>query len=77
MLEKKAEFEKTFKHLWGASSVQQSVVYATFKTKEEANKVIAAGFADTMLAQATTFPDVTYSFKNETKLHLTNTGLHV
>jgi len=30
-----------------------------------------------MLAQATTFPDVTYSFKNETKLHLTNTGLHV
>jgi uncharacterized protein involved in tolerance to divalent cations len=77
MLEKKAEFEKTFKHLWGPSSVGQSAVYATFKTKEEANKVIAAGFADTMLAQATTFPDVTYSFKNETKLHLTNTGLHV
>ena len=77
MLEKKAEFEATFKHLWGGGSIHQSVVYATFKDKETANKVITAGFADTMLAQATSYPDVTYQFKNETKLHLTNTGLHV
>jgi hypothetical protein len=76
MLEKKAEFEKTFKHLWGPGSVGQSVVYATLKTKEIADKVISAGFADTMLAQVTNYPDITYRFKNETKLHLTNTGLH-
>lgn len=29
------------------------------------------------MAEATNYPGVTYEFKNETKLHLTNTGLHV
>lgn len=29
------------------------------------------------MAEATNYPGVTYQFKNETKLHLTNTGLHV
>lgn len=30
-----------------------------------------------MIAQVIETPGVTYTFKNETKLHLTNTGLHV
>jgi len=77
MMEKKAEFEKTFRHLWGASAFGQSVVYATCKTKEIADQVIAAAFKDTMIAQVTSTPKMTYIQKNETKLHLTNTGLHV
>lgn len=77
MESKKAEFEKTFKHLWGAGSIGLSTVYATFEDKETADKVITESFKDTMIAQVTSTPGVTYSFKNETKLHLTNTGLHV
>jgi hypothetical protein len=50
MLEKKAEFEKTFKHLWGPGSVGQSVVYATLKDKETADKVLSEAFKDTMIA---------------------------
>lgn len=74
---KKAEFEKTFKHIWGASTTGLSIVYATFIDKETADKVIIESFKDTMMAQVTTTPGVTYRFKNETKLHLTNTGLHI
>jgi len=70
MLEKKAEFEKTFKHLWGTGSTGQSVIYCTADNNEMANKIISAAFQDTMVAQATNYPDVTYKFKNETKLHL-------
>lgn len=77
MQDRKAEFEKTFKHLWGGSATGLSVVYATFEDKATADKVISAAFQDTMVAQATTNDQITYSFKNETKLHLTNTGLHV
>lgn len=77
MDERKAEFEKTFRHLWGPGAVGLSVVYATFEDLETADKVIAATFKDTMIAQVTRTPEVTYTFKNETKLHLTNTGLHV
>lgn len=74
---KKAEFEKTFKHLWGSSATGLSIVYATFEDKETADKVITEAFKDTMMAQVTNTPGVIYQFKNETKLHLTNTGLHM
>lgn len=74
---KKGEFEKTFKHLWGSTSTGTSMVYATFADKATADNVIIEAFKDTMIAQVTTSSDITYSFKNETKLHLTNTGLHV
>lgn len=77
MLEKKAEFEKTFKHLWGPGATGQSVIYCTLEDKETADKVITAAFQDTMVAQATSYPDVTYKSKNETKLHMTKTGLHI
>jgi len=69
---KKAEFEKTFKHLWGPGSIGHSVVYATFKDKETSEKVITEAFKDTMIAQVTETPHVTYELKNETKLHLTS-----
>jgi hypothetical protein len=36
MLERKKEFEATFKHLWGASTFGKSVVYATCDNAEEA-----------------------------------------
>lgn len=74
---RKAEFEKTFKHLWGPGSTGLSIVYATFVDKATAEKVIIEAFKDTMMAQVTETPTTTYTFKNETKLHLTNTGLHV
>lgn len=74
---RKAEFEKTFKHLWGPGATGLSMVYATFVDKETAEKVMVEAFKDTMMAQVTQTPKVTYTFKNETKLHLTNTGLHV
>lgn len=74
---KKAEFEKTFKHLWGPGATGLSMVYATFVDKETAEKVVVEAFKDTMIAQVIQVPGVTYSFKNETKLQFTNTGLHV
>lgn len=74
---KKAEFEKTFKHLWGPGATGLSIVYATFADKATADNVVTEAFKDTMIAQVTTTSAVTYEFKNETKLHLTNTGLHV
>ena len=77
MEEKKAEFEKTFKHVWGPSATGMSIVYADFVDKETAEKVMKEAFSDTMIAQATHIPGVTYEFKNETKLHLANPGLHV
>lgn len=77
MAEKKAEFEKTFKHLWGPGTIGLSIVYATFDTKEMADKVITEVYKDTMISQVTNYPGVTYEFKNETKLHIANPGLHV
>ena len=77
LLDRKAEFEKTFKHLWGSSAYGKSVVYATCDNKDEADKVIIAAFKDTMIAQVTNTPHTTMKFKNETKLHISNTGLHV
>jgi hypothetical protein len=74
---KKAEFEKTFKHIWGAGATGLSIVYATFDNKEEADRVITEVFKDTMISQVTNYADVTYQFKNETKLHIANPGLHV
>jgi uncharacterized protein involved in tolerance to divalent cations len=74
---KKAEFEKTFKHLWGPGSTGMSLVYATFVDKATADKVTVEAFKDTMAAQVIGTPKTTLTFKNETKLHLTNTGLHV
>lgn len=47
---KKAEFEKTFKHLWGPGATGYSVVYATFSDKATADKVITEAFKDTMIA---------------------------
>lgn len=44
LLERKAEFEKTFKHLWGSSTYGQSVVYATCTDADQAQKVIVAAF---------------------------------
>lgn len=63
--------------MWGASSLGLSIVYATFKDKDTADKVIIEAFKDTMISESTLTPHTTYSFKNETKLHLANTGLHV
>ena len=34
---KKAEFEKTFRHIWGAGSTGLSIVYATFESNEMAD----------------------------------------
>lgn len=53
---KKAEFEKTFKHLWGASATGVSVLYATFPDKATADKLTLEAFKDTMMAQVTTTP---------------------
>jgi hypothetical protein len=39
--------------------------------------VIVAAFKDTMISQVENTPHTTYKIKNETKLHLSNTGLHV
>jgi hypothetical protein len=36
---KRAEFEKTFKHLWGPGATGLSIVYATFVDKATADKV--------------------------------------
>ena len=77
MAAKKAEFEKTFKHLWGTGTTGLSIVYATFDTKEMADKVITEVYKDTMISQVTNYPGVTYEFKNETKLHIANPGLQV
>lgn len=60
MLEKKEEFEKTFKHLWGASTYGVSVVYATCIDKATADKVIVEVFKDTMIAQVINTPHMTY-----------------
>jgi hypothetical protein len=53
---KKAEFEKTFKHVWGTGATGFSTIYATFEDKATADKVITEGFSDTMMAQVTTYP---------------------
>lgn len=74
---KKAEFEKTFKHMWGPGSTGLSIVYATFDTKAMADKVITEVYKDTMISQVTNYAGVTYEFKNETKLHIGNPGLQV
>lgn len=74
---KKAEFEKTFKHLWGPGDTGLSIVYATFDTKEMADKVITEVYKDTMISQVTNYPGVLYEFKNETKLHIAQNNLHV
>lgn len=47
---KKAEFEKTFKHIWGPSATGTSMLYATFADKATADKLIAEAFKDTMMA---------------------------
>lgn len=47
---KKAEFEKTFKHLWGPGATGLSMVYATFVDKATAEKVVVEAFKDTMIA---------------------------
>jgi|TARA_B110000305_G_C18773437_1_gene330669 hypothetical protein len=47
---KKAEFEKTFKHMWGSGSTGLSIVYCTFVNKEMADKALSEAFKDTMVA---------------------------
>jgi len=42
-----------------------------------ADKVITEVYKDTMISQVTNYAGVTYEFKNETKLHIGNPGLHV
>lgn len=74
---KKAEFEKTFRHLWGPGSTGLSIVYATFESKEIADQVITEAFKDTMASQATVYDHVNYKFKNETMLHIGQGGMHV
>ena len=77
MAERKAEFEKSFRHLWGPGATGLSIVYATFIHKEMADRVIREVYKDTMIAQVTNYQGVTYTFKNETKLHMTNPGWSV
>lgn len=77
MARKREEFEKTFKHLWGPGTTGLSIVYATFVSKQMAEKALTEAFKDTMTAQVSNFPHTTYTFKNETKLHVANPGLHI
>jgi len=74
---RKAEFEKTFKHVWNTGAIGLSAAYATFKDKDTATQVITALFKDTIISEVTAIPQATMTFKNETRLHQTDAELSI
>ena len=76
MAERKAQFEKVFRNIWGVGATGVSSVQMISKDDESSKQVIAGLFSDTLAADVFAHQKYIRTFKNETQLNKMVSDLH-
>ena len=76
MAERKAQFEKVFRNIWGVGATGVSQIHMIAKDDETSKNVISNVFSDTLAADVFAHQKYIRTFKNETQLNKLISDLH-